>query len=229
MNRAEIRSHIRSLINEPVEGNWLDIEINYWINEAINDISVKARCLLKHYTFDTVASTGEYNLPADFISAQRVRYDIYLLKPISIRDIDKLYPNSDWTLLTATKPDYYYIKFGSPTYKIGIFKIPASVLSCTVDYTALANELNDDTTEPELHAQFQKLIIPYCVYKALMKDTRPDEASNFLNEYLFGIEDMKKQLKGNQVDRLFVMKSSDKDDAPKEIVRLPSKYGTEEL
>jgi len=62
-----------------------------------------------------------------------------------------------------------------------------------------------------------------------MKDTRPDEASNFLNEYLFGIEDMKKQLKGNQVDRLFVMKSSDKDDAPKEIVRLPSKYGTEEL
>ncbi len=216
------------MINEPIEGNWTNTEINIFINEAINDISIKTRCMLKQYTFNSVASTGEYDLPADFISAERVRYNIYLLKPISIRDIDKLYPNSDWTLLTSTTPNYYYIKFGNPTYKIGIFKVPSSALSCTVDYTALADELNDDTTEPELHAQFQKLIIPYCVYKCLMKDTRPDEASNFLNEYLIGIEDMRKLLKGNQVDRLFVMQSNDKD-VSREIVSLPSTYGKEDL
>ncbi len=227
MNRSVLRFCVRSLVNEPVPGNWTEVEINYWINEAIADISVKTRCMLKQHTFDSVASTGEYNLPADFISAERVRYGIYLLKPISIRDIDKLYPSSDWTLLTSTTPDYYYIKFGNPTYKIGIFKVPSSILSCTVDYTALADELNDDTTEPELHAQFQKLIIPYCVYKCLMKDTRPDEASNFLNEYLVGIEDMKKLLKGNQVDRLFVMQSNDHDTS-REIVGLPSSYGIEE-
>lgn len=84
-------------------------------------------------TISTVAWTKTYTLPTDFLKIKQVYIDEELTR-INKKNIIELWdPEASW------KPAYYYLR----QWKLGLYNVPDSIYTVTVDYTAKLPTITD--------------------------------------------------------------------------------------
>lgn len=67
LSKTTIRTRARALLNEIVEGFWLNTELDAWIDEAAIDISSKTLCYDTYSTVSLIENVSIYTRPVDYL------------------------------------------------------------------------------------------------------------------------------------------------------------------
>lgn len=186
------------------------------VNDAVNDILTAEKqwpFLRAAGTFDTVAGTDSYALPADMASVDwgsfwleaDVANDISAIK---LRPVDVEY--WEQRLLeqaknaTATsgrnKPE---IVFQTKVPSIGLWKVPDDVYTINYTYWTINDELSAYTDETAIPDRYVKVIIDGAMWYAYMFRDNIESATKMEKKFKDGIERMRIEL----INRSQVMRS----------------------
>ena len=191
MTRNELQSQVRTLLNEPVEGFYLDSEIVSAINTAndlINSILLRLRpeqVFLAYAAASTVTGQKSYCLPVDTIHVNRVALLNTLTNPDDIKRILLPYPqfNSGLTTYSPTGKDA-----GEPTHFLGrgskkqidLFPTPDGIYFLQIAYDFRGTKLNTGVDIPALSEEHHFALALYAAYLVSLKN--PVETRNDLHD-----------------------------------------------
>lgn len=122
-NQEELRTDVRSLINERTEAFWLDAEIDRWLDEAQEEFSSRVRALVSHYrrTVDggEVVNGREIRFASDFVALAEggVVCNGRPLSWISLTALDEW--GGDWRTREG-EPERFYLRADA----VGFFPAP---------------------------------------------------------------------------------------------------------
>lgn len=198
---ADIRTQIRSLLNEKTAAFWTDAELNRLINEAERDIAAKALCLEAIATVTastrTTSFTGHKILRAEYnaIGLQKI-----LPKMMGRVTLNGVVPQYwfQWgqTLVLEPKP--------ATSYTITLYTaIAPSTGMGTIEGTA-------DTNEPSIPARFHELIILFVLSRAYMKDRKFTTAGHIYKTYINELMIARKQVIDRYADPRSALKVPDR-------------------
>lgn len=170
---ATIRARARSLLNEIVEGFYLDEEFNNWISDAAIDISGKTYCYMTNEYIDLVTMTELYDLPLNSLKIISVSYDGVGLERISVTMKGKQ------TAVITGKPKYYY----EINSMLGVVPLPtAAELETTPQLeTYVSMVTNNITNIPD---KFQLAAVLFTTSMGLIKIKQYDKAVQLYNMYM---------------------------------------------
>lgn len=152
---------------------WSDEELTVWLNEALKEVAKKT-----HYLTDRVyiepTDESEYPLPDKFIDWYKLKTTEGFMETIDIEEDGEekgFYIWGDTIFLSQIDTDekitlYYY-------------KVP-NLMKTTLD-------------ESNLPIQYEDIIIPFCLYRAFLKDRKEAEAQLNQQEFFQRVELMKKR------------------------------------
>jgi hypothetical protein len=169
--KAEARDRCRGDLGLRSNNLLTDAEINAWLYEATKLIAWRTHWLRKHATaVNVTAGTAVYDLPADAIAIEEVRYLGDQLTRLSTRDLARsvvewrddsgtpshyylygmtslgLYPNPDTTTAGALVVSYAYFP-AAPTTDADFYTVPTALDKVILDYAKLQASLKDVTGE----------------------------------------------------------------------------------
>lgn len=170
MNLSELITRVRSNLNEDQEGFFINEDIISWLNQAQFDIAKKTKHL-QEYKYVENANGKELDLPDDFIKEYKVIVDSTLIYKEGY-GVEKEY--NTWN-------DEFRFSFELDDSKVEIF------------YYRSPDQMSVDTDTPEVPVEYEELLVNYALYKARMKDRRPEEATVYYNHYIEGTKEMKKE------------------------------------
>ena len=152
---------------------WSDEELTDWLNEAQHE----AAKITKHLTeraFIEPTDENEYPLPADFIDEYKIKIDNEFAQEIPMK--------------YDGKGKGYYI-WGDTIY---LSQIDTSSKMTLFYYRAPA-EMETMSDEPEIPIQYQRVLIPYVLYRAFMKDEKAELAQLNQQEFTQRVQVMSKR------------------------------------
>lgn len=186
MNRSEIRTQVRALLNESTAGFWSDTNLNGYINMAnqrVNSIIANTRedYFTTTSTFNTIAGTQSYQFPVDCRFVRRLEH--YSVTDASYIDkLDELkFPRTEaqgaWNFSAPGKPVGYTV-FGS---QFNLAPIPDDVYPMRLYYDARKDDLALDTEVPLSPTDFHDMIVYWtCVLASVQnKESSADFSSLF--------------------------------------------------
>lgn len=181
---ATARTQIRSMIGEATASFWTDDEIDNWVKEATEDISIRTGCIQVSDTFLLVTSQYEYT---DFVSSGasastdvcKVWGCFYVSTTDEYIGLERITPSQLSTLrhMKAGPPKYFY-HFAD---KIGIFPLPTSSengKSVRIYFSKQSQTIGD------LPNEYQPLTFWYAASMAYKKEHRYSEAKAMYEMYL---------------------------------------------
>lgn len=86
---AELRSQVRSFLNEPTAKYWTDAEIDFWLNRALLDINQELAINKSYYDQNTQAGKQDYLIATDIVHYNyiyAVQWKGWELKPCNMKD-----------------------------------------------------------------------------------------------------------------------------------------------
>ena len=187
MNRSEIRTDVRTLLNEPTEGFWTDANLNTYINKAnqrVNSIiaATKEDYFTLSATFSTVASTKSYTFPTDCRFIRRM--EKYSASDAS--DIEKLdelkFPRTEmqgeWPFTETGIPKRYTV-FGT---QFNLEPIPDDVYTMRIYYDSRKDDLAVDGDSPSSPSDFHDMLVYWtCVLALAQNKESADEFVGLFN------------------------------------------------
>lgn len=211
---ADIRTDVRSHLDEATARQWTDTELNRWINEAARDIARRSESLQVTEDVTAVVDQQEYTLPTDVIRLYRVEWrpdaggGIYTME---YRDFNSM--DSVWWSQQATGSGYpvWFTLWGyPPSLKLTVYPKPSQAGTFKVFYYGLPADAAADGTTVAVPEGWQDLIALYAEYVALRKDADPrwQEAKGLYEERLGALLDVTRrwtdQADAVQVNQNFV-------------------------
>jgi hypothetical protein len=206
---------IRLLLNEKVEGFWLDTDITLKIQEAQEEIAHETFCLRtwKTYTIlsadifaDTVAGTAgvgrEIRMDDDFIAIDEglVYYNGVALRPTTQARL--VLADSEWRDQTGT-PSRYYVR-GDMLGFDRLISVGDTVEFYQIERAvALSGDIAPFNGDYRL-INFRKLIVDYVVSQCWYMKKDNTDGDRFWNKYLYGLNSMK-ELLGIDMDNSYQM------------------------
>ena len=152
---------------------WTDDELTFWLNEGLKEVSKKAKYLTQRaYIYPTIEET--YPLPKDYIDYYKVKLGESFEQPITIEEDGEETGFYIWG-------DTIFISNYEREGKITLF------------YYRTANKMETMLDEAELPIQYEEIIIPFCLYRAFMKDQRADVAGLNQQEFMQRAQIMKQK------------------------------------
>ena len=103
------------------------------VNRAQEQFALDSKALFKDKAYTTVSGTSTYTLPTDFICEDTVTYNGYPLIPVSRHTLYKLYPDTDWTLLTGT-PKHFMVDPEEASLVLRLIPIPQEAKAVSMRY-----------------------------------------------------------------------------------------------
>lgn len=175
MNRSEIRTDVRTLLNEPTAGFWTDANLNTYINKAnqrVNSIiaATKEDYFTLSATFSTVANTKSYTFPSDCRFIRRMEH--YSVSDPSYKlKVDELkFPRTemqgDWPFLEPGMPKRYTV-YGT---QFNLEPIPDDIYTMRIYYDSRKDDLALDAESPSSPTDFHDLIVYWTVVLALAQN-----------------------------------------------------------
>lgn len=152
---------------------WTDEELTFWLNEGLKEVSKIAKHLTEIVYINPADDDG-YVLPYNYIDWFKVKLDDKFLGEISIEE--------------DCKKQGFYI-WGDNIY---LSKLDDDS-QITLYYYRTANKMSTMLDEAELPTQYEEIIIPFCLYRAFMKDQRADVAQLNQREFMERVRVMKKR------------------------------------
>lgn len=196
---ADLKTQIRSLLNESTAAFWTDAELNRLINDAERDIAAKALCIENIDTAATVASTRL--VPFSGHKVLRVEYtDVVSLVRILPKALGRLPSN-------GATPQYWF-QWG---YQIVIDPMPATAYNLNLyiaDYPTY--EMSETTDEPQIPRRFHENIIMFVLCRALMKDRKFTTAGNLYKTYISELSIARQQVIERYTDGYNAVKIPDR-------------------
>jgi hypothetical protein len=182
MNRSELRSMVRNLLNETSAGFWTDAQLNSYINLSVQRLNSIISATREDYftvsaTFVTTPGTKSYNFPSDCNYIRRM--EIYSTTDSSdIVKIDELkWPRSeaggDWPFAQTGQPQRYTI-VGT---HFDLLPIPDNGYPIRVYYDARKADLSTDAQSPSSPLDYHDMIVYWdCL---LAKKQNEDDDTGF--------------------------------------------------
>lgn len=181
--RLTLAVSVRRLIDERVEANshFDDDEIYDYINQAIRLLGAELEWPLQTAEATSVEDQAVYTLPDNFISLVDVYFDNKSLTVLERADLASI--NSSWQDSVSGTPTYAY---KSDNAKFGLYLKPDADnagLTIQIQYIKLPDDLEDDTSVPDLHTAFQDCIPFYAAMLCEHSMGNDDRAKLNLNLY----------------------------------------------
>lgn len=171
MNRGEMRTEVRYLLNESTAAFWTDTEIDNWLDQGQRDIAVKALCIESTGSITTAAGTREYSYTG--LKCAACEYNNKTLVAIPIKQIGH-------RTINGVTPQYWYEYNG----KIGVDPLPDAVYSIKTYLAVDSTDFANDAAVSTLPVIFQSSILLYAFYKGLMKERKFAQAAQIYNIYI---------------------------------------------
>lgn len=182
MNRANIRTLIRTFLNEPTEGLWLDTELNTAINLANQKINAVINSIDEDYfttskTFSTTALSKSYAFPSDCQRIRRLEHystadasDVIRLDEIGFPRTEL---QGDWPFSQSGKPMRYQVR-GT---QFDLLPIPDAVYTMKIYYDQRQVDMTQDTDSPIAPSEFHDMLSIWATILALPKDENRDDTN----------------------------------------------------
>lgn len=181
---SDIQTDIRRQFNE-YTSVFLDdtSDLLDWINYATYDIVSKTHCMEDSVSIIFTSGGTEYSWPSGaskYITIKSIIYD----NPDSSKLTSLLHADLQMlgNISNSGEPKYWY----DWNDNIGIYPTPDAARSGHTAYTYFVprpDEYTDTASDIMTPAIYDNAIVNYCIYKALMKDRRYQEAERYLAEY----------------------------------------------
>lgn len=176
---AQANAEVRALLDEYTQAFWLDSQIDSWINQGCLDVARNGQSLWQFVTIDVVVGQQNYNVPADFLGAHRLVFNLegsnqfFNLKYKRINSMDEI-----WGILQTLPAAYPYTFSNWINTETGgqyliIYPVPAAAGAFELYYyrepvVAVAPSDNIDVA-----VGWEDTVYEYTLYKALRKDHDP--------------------------------------------------------
>lgn len=216
MTLGELKARVWDRLDEDSTspGRFTSAIVREYLNDAVQDMLVRAGALIGTTTITAVANQYSYELPHDCVQVVSVdRNNVTDIQqkvwPRAIDDIDEAVPN--WRTFTSDRFEWYFI-FGLNQ----IFLLPAMAASGTVyDITYRKDPglaaLILDTQEPDIPRRFHDELVEYAVGRALLIDADSERLSRAvaaLRRYELGVQRLRRTIH-RTVDRTHRMRPED--------------------
>jgi hypothetical protein len=172
---ANCISKTRSLLAETTASFWTDVQLTYYINQAIRDIARKSGCIQHIDTAVTVASTrlvaftGYKCHAVEYIPASGTRKSLIKIDPLELGH----------NTLDGTAPQFWY----EDGMNIGIEPIPDAIYNLALYISDYPTDMTLNPDIPQILPAFQPLIVIYAAAMALYQDRKHQEASYLMSIY----------------------------------------------
>lgn len=159
---GNLKDYLRQELHDPNDKTFPEPAKTRYINSAVFQVSkdglFRWGANLANDTQNSVSGTMEYDLPADFVIKDLLRFDGVELKMTNKNDLKR-----ENTSLTGTgTPSEYYIY----NDKIGLYPIPDSVKVIDLDYRKRIPDMADDSDTVLFSDNFIEAITKYAKYLA---------------------------------------------------------------
>lgn len=176
MTRAEIRTLMRSWLDDPNGGYFDDSICNVWINLAHRQVQMLLlqagqNWYEKPVETTTVLGQADYVLPADFVTEQRL--EIVQSGTGVNENRQKLVE------ITTNQQDFMCIAAGFPTNyairkdRFTVYPTPDNAYLIRLYYSPLVADLGNDSDVPDVPEQFMEYVAVLGAYNGFIKDDRP--------------------------------------------------------
>jgi len=175
MNRSEIRTSVRTLINELTPGTWTDTGLNGCIDLAVQHVSSIIAATKEDYfttssTFQTISGTKSYAMPLNCRFIRRM--EVY--NPSDAGDITKLeeirFPRVEaygaWPYTTPGEPEGYLVR-GT---QFDLLPIPDAVYDMRIYFDVRQVSLATDVDSPNAPEDFHDMVVFWTVCLALLQN-----------------------------------------------------------
>lgn len=175
MNRSDIRTHMRDLLDESTEGFWSNDDLNRYINLANRKVNSVVSLLHEEYftvssTFSTVSGTKSYSLPTDCRLVRRL--EIYNSSDASdIIKVDELrFPRieagGEWPFSSSGQPQRYIVR----ATQFDLLPTPDAVYTMRIYYDARKSDLATDSDTPQAPSEFHDMLVYWACALAQIKN-----------------------------------------------------------
>ena len=177
MTLQEYIDHVRMVLDEYDTdiSFWTDDELTKWLNEALMEVS-KITKFLTARAYIEPTNDDEYTLPDDFIDWYKVKLNDEFIDEISIEQ------GQD------DEETGFYI--WGDTIFLSNYETDDKI---TLYYYKTAQKMVSLSDENKLPLQYEDIIIPFCLYRAFMKDQKADMAQLNQKEFYERVNIMKKR------------------------------------
>jgi hypothetical protein len=152
---------------------WTDKELTHWLNEGLKEVSKITKYSTDKEIYDPTDET-EYSLPNDFIDYYRVKIDGDFVDSISIDE--------------DGEEEGFYI-WGEKLYLSNV----DTDSKLTLFYYNMVPKMANMLDEADIPVQYEEIIIPFCLYRAFMKDQKSDMAQLNQTEFYERVKVMKRK------------------------------------
>ena len=160
---------------------WSDEELTDWLNEAQHQVAKIAKHLTERAYIEPT-DENEYPLPVDFIEEYKIKINDEYRTAIPMVD--------------DGEEEGYYI-WGDTIY----LSLIGEDSKLTLYYYRVPQEMTSPTDEPEIPLHYQRILIPYVLYRAFMKDEKSNLAQLNNQEFNQRAKIMKRKL-NNEPNKL---------------------------
>lgn len=172
----DLRTDVRSHVDEQTAVFWTDEELNRWCNEALREIARRSETLQNQKSYTVIANQEAYILPEDMLRIYRVEYrrtSDYRV-PLEFRPFNEMDSVWGFSRTGGGTPDFYSIWSypGEGGQGLYIYPIPSETLNdgLRVFYYALPRNLESDDDVAEIPAGWEDLVPLYVEYTARRKE-----------------------------------------------------------
>ena len=182
MNRSEIRTNVRLLLNESTAGFWADADLDKCIdmaNAKVNSIisSVREDFFTVSATFPTVAGQRSYAMPSDCRFIRRMEiYDASnsnnILKLEEFR-FPRIEASGPWPFQSSGQPVGYVVR----GEQFDLLPICDAVYTLRLYYDVRQDNLSGDSSSPSSPSDYHDAIVFWSCVLATMINGNPQEDS----------------------------------------------------
>jgi hypothetical protein len=223
----QIRTKIRTYLDESAQSDWLDSEINTATNSAYQDVVGKVMEVYEGYyetttplTYALVANQQEYLISSTLLKVTRVEvnYDPTNTNSVPVRAVRVAIDESVLQLQNlsgsgAIASTGYFLHGSQDAQYIGFIPLPSksdtgNTKSISVWGIVAPSDLVNDTDNALIPYvdRFYELIVQYAAAQLLRKGQQEESyAARYIQEYKVGVQEMQTYLKERQQDGVFMI------------------------
>lgn len=198
---VQLRTDVRSHLDEITARFWSDTELNRWINEACVDMARRTETLQNFNTnMKTYPGQAKYPMPKHIIRIHRLEFvpfnstNVYTVTASTYQELDQYWGITQQSQMSYP---YYYCLWGTPgiNLTIQLYPVPSQAGTLNVFYYRLPITMVNDTDTAEIPSGWDDMVVLYCEYVAKRKDKDPtwQEAKGLYEERLSTMVDITRQ------------------------------------
>jgi hypothetical protein len=171
LTKSMVRDRARVLLNELVEGFWLNSQLEDWVDDSAIDISTKTHCYEVSGAVTLLTGVQTYSITVDYLKIIGVIYNNKGLK--------KATPQMEGlqTAVVTGPPEYFF----DITDKLGFFPIPTATENSTVA-TVYFSKVTDNIVNIPL--KFKTQAVLFVVFMGLLKERQYAKAGQLYQLYV---------------------------------------------